>query len=98
MKGRNLLDSNDAKFPNFSKEKHQILCSELKQLYDAITRTRQRLWICENIDDFSKPIKVRFLARTAYLPKSNRDLIRAAMYSPMLLSRCKKTNSLQGSK
>ncbi|KAI3891248.1 hypothetical protein MKW98_007553 [Papaver atlanticum] len=57
MKERNLLDSNDAKFPKFSEEKHQILCSELKQLYVAITRTRQRLWICENIDiDFSKPM------------------------------------------
>ncbi|MCL7051104.1 hypothetical protein MKW94_010688 [Papaver nudicaule] len=56
MKDRNLLDSNDAKFPQFSKEKHQILCSELKKLYVAITRTRQRLWICENKDDFSKPM------------------------------------------
>ncbi|MCL7025239.1 hypothetical protein MKW94_026771 [Papaver nudicaule] len=56
MKERDLLDSNDAKFPKFSKGRHQILCSELKQLYVAITRTRQRLWICENIDDFSKPM------------------------------------------
>ncbi|KAI3921596.1 hypothetical protein MKW92_000379, partial [Papaver armeniacum] len=56
MKERNLLDSSDAKFPKFSKAKHQILCSELKQLYVAITRTRQRLWICESIDDFSKPM------------------------------------------
>ncbi|KAI3949300.1 hypothetical protein MKW98_023237 [Papaver atlanticum] len=46
MKEQNLLDSNDAKFPKFSEEKHQILCSELKQLYVAITHTRQRLWIC----------------------------------------------------
>ncbi|KAI3944743.1 hypothetical protein MKW98_021201 [Papaver atlanticum] len=44
------------KFPKFSKAKHQILCSELKQLYVAITRTRQRLWISENMDDFSKPM------------------------------------------
>ncbi|KAI3945666.1 hypothetical protein MKW92_004865, partial [Papaver armeniacum] len=56
MKEKNLLDSDDAKFPKFSKAKHQILCSELKQLYVAITRTRQRLWICENIDNFSKPM------------------------------------------
>ncbi|KAI3945647.1 hypothetical protein MKW92_004846 [Papaver armeniacum] len=56
MKERDLLDSNDVKFPKFSKAKHQILCSELKQLYVAITRTRQRLWICENVDDFSKPM------------------------------------------
>ncbi|XP_026424181.1 uncharacterized protein LOC113320490 [Papaver somniferum] len=56
MKEQNLLDSSDAKFPKFSKAKHQILCSELKQLYVAIARTRQRLWICENKDDFSKPM------------------------------------------
>ncbi|MCL7023592.1 hypothetical protein MKW94_024919 [Papaver nudicaule] len=56
MKERNLLDSNDVKFPKFNKAKHQILCSELKQLYVAITRTRQRLWICEDVDDFSKPM------------------------------------------
>ncbi|KAI3939781.1 hypothetical protein MKW92_012567 [Papaver armeniacum] len=30
--------------------------SELKQLYVAVTRTRQRLWICENKGEFSKPI------------------------------------------
>ncbi|MCL7030399.1 hypothetical protein MKW94_022295 [Papaver nudicaule] len=56
MKELNLLDSNDAKFPKFSNVKHQILCSELKHLYVAITRARQRLWICESIDDFSKPM------------------------------------------
>ncbi|RZC67926.1 hypothetical protein C5167_011627 [Papaver somniferum] len=56
MKEQSLLNSNDVKFPKFNNAKHQILCSELKQLYVAITRTRQRLWICENIDDFSKPM------------------------------------------
>ncbi|XP_026431615.1 TPR and ankyrin repeat-containing protein 1-like [Papaver somniferum] len=56
MKEQSLLSSNDVKFPKFRKQKHQILCSELKQLYVAITGTRQRLWICENIDDFSKPM------------------------------------------
>ncbi|KAM6546617.1 hypothetical protein CsatB_027353 [Cannabis sativa] len=28
--------------------KHSLLCSELKQIYVAVTRTRQRLWIFEN--------------------------------------------------
>ncbi|XP_042490294.1 uncharacterized protein LOC122070235 isoform X1 [Macadamia integrifolia] len=37
-------------------EKHNLLCSELKQLYVAITRTRQRLWICENIEVLSSPM------------------------------------------
>ncbi|GKD41813.1 UvrD-like helicase, ATP-binding domain, P-loop containing nucleoside triphosphate hydrolase [Tanacetum coccineum] len=31
------------------------LCSELKQLYVAVTRTRQRLWICKNSGKLSKP-------------------------------------------
>ena len=43
-------------FPSFSQSKHNLLCSELKQLYVAITRTRQRLWICENDVEVSKPM------------------------------------------
>ncbi|KAI3942687.1 hypothetical protein MKW92_020095 [Papaver armeniacum] len=43
-------------FPCFCAAKHKILCSELKQLYVALTRARQRLWIYENIDRFSMPI------------------------------------------
>ncbi|PRQ41353.1 putative hydrolase [Rosa chinensis] len=43
-------------FPSFNVAKHNILCSELKQLYVAVTRTRQRLWICENFEDLSKPM------------------------------------------
>ncbi|KAK8951177.1 hypothetical protein KSP39_PZI004917 [Platanthera zijinensis] len=42
--------------PNFDHGRHGLLCSELKQLYVAITRTRQRLWISENSYDFCKPI------------------------------------------
>ncbi|XP_010246017.1 PREDICTED: uncharacterized protein LOC104589402 [Nelumbo nucifera] len=57
MKEQDMLDSTGPiSFPNFDTTKHNILCSELKQLYVAITRTRQRLWICENIEEFSKPI------------------------------------------
>ncbi|VFQ92350.1 unnamed protein product [Cuscuta campestris] len=43
-------------FPCFTEERHAVLCSELKQLYVAITRTRQRLWICESVEEFSKPM------------------------------------------
>ncbi|XP_062007129.1 uncharacterized protein LOC133724421 [Rosa rugosa] len=43
-------------FPGFDVAKHNILCSELKQLYVAVTRTRQRLWICENMEELSKPM------------------------------------------
>ncbi|KAL9162447.1 hypothetical protein ABFS82_07G090600 [Erythranthe guttata] len=57
LKEKDLLDSTIAKsFPSFSESRHNILCSELKQLYVAITRTRQRLWICENNEALSKPI------------------------------------------
>ncbi|MCD7459032.1 hypothetical protein HAX54_039847 [Datura stramonium] len=46
----------DVSFPCFSEARHSLLCSELKQLYVAITRTRQRLWICESIEEYSKPM------------------------------------------
>lgn len=54
---QDMLDSNlQPSFPHFNPGKHNVLCSELKQLYVAITRTRQRLWICENKEDVSKPM------------------------------------------
>ncbi|KAF7142000.1 hypothetical protein RHSIM_Rhsim06G0167800 [Rhododendron simsii] len=55
MKEQDLLDPGTS-FPSFNEATHNVLCSELKQLYVAITRTRQRLWICENIEDLSKPM------------------------------------------
>ncbi|XVF02939.1 hypothetical protein REPUB_Repub04eG0217800 [Reevesia pubescens] len=55
MKEQGLLDASWS-FPSFKQSKHNILCSELKQLYVAITRTRQRLWICENVEEFFKPV------------------------------------------
>ncbi|XP_076915166.1 uncharacterized protein LOC143574429 [Bidens hawaiensis] len=57
MKERDWLDEKLAQsFPSFSESRHSVLCSELKQLYVAITRTRQRLWICENKEELSKPM------------------------------------------
>ncbi|CAA0833261.1 P-loop containing nucleoside triphosphate hydrolases superfamily protein [Striga hermonthica] len=57
LKEKDLLDANSPNsFPSFSHSKHSLLCSELKQLYVAITRTRQRLWICENNEELSKPM------------------------------------------
>ncbi|KAI3992533.1 hypothetical protein MKX01_022624, partial [Papaver californicum] len=57
MKEKNPLDStNIDSFPCFSEGKHKILCSELRQLYVAITRTKQILWVYENIGEFSNPI------------------------------------------
>ncbi|XP_074323795.1 uncharacterized protein LOC141660706 [Apium graveolens] len=57
MKDNNLIGSTSfTSFPRFNPEKHGILCSELKQLYVAVTRTKQRLWICENSEEFSGPM------------------------------------------
>ncbi|KAL6228189.1 hypothetical protein ACLB2K_002143 [Fragaria x ananassa] len=57
MKEQDLLDSTlPKKFPSFNEAKHNILCSKLKQLYVAVTRTRQRLWVCETVHEHSKPI------------------------------------------
>ncbi|CAK7326909.1 unnamed protein product [Dovyalis caffra] len=56
MKEQDLLDSYSPSLQSFNPAKHNVLCSELKQLYVAITRTRQRLWICENVEEFSKPM------------------------------------------
>ncbi|KAH7840877.1 hypothetical protein Vadar_022824 [Vaccinium darrowii] len=55
MKEQHLLDPG-IYFPSFDEARHNVLCSELKQLYVAITRTKQRLWICENLEDLSKPM------------------------------------------
>lgn len=49
-------------FPRFTEAKHSVLCAELKQLYVAITRTRQRLWIFENVSqpmyEYWKELKI----------------------------------------
>uniref|UniRef100_A0A803Q387 UvrD-like helicase ATP-binding domain-containing protein n=1 Tax=Cannabis sativa TaxID=3483 RepID=A0A803Q387_CANSA len=55
MKERDLFDKTIPNFPKFSESKHNILCSELKHLYVAVTRTRQRLWICES-SEIAEPI------------------------------------------
>ncbi|GJX43562.1 UvrD-like helicase, ATP-binding domain, P-loop containing nucleoside triphosphate hydrolase, partial [Tanacetum coccineum] len=58
MKEHNWLDEKRPQsFPTFDEASHSVLCSELKQLYVAITRTRQRLWICENKEELSKPMR-----------------------------------------
>ena len=57
MKDKDIIaPSEEISHPDFDSSKHNLLCSELKQLYVAITRTRQRLWICENTDDYCRPM------------------------------------------
>ncbi|KAJ0433421.1 putative TPR and ankyrin repeat-containing protein [Helianthus annuus] len=56
MNNTDLLNSPSTMMSScFNMQKHTVLCNELKQLYVAITRTRQRLWICES-NGFSEPI------------------------------------------
>ncbi|CAN1804440.1 TPR and ankyrin repeat-containing protein 1 [Linum perenne] len=57
MGNQSLLDQTmPQSFSRFDLSKHNIMCSELKLLYVAITRTRQRLWICENVQECSEPM------------------------------------------
>ncbi|KAL5061399.1 hypothetical protein RYX36_033003 [Vicia faba] len=56
MEKQGLLEPKSKSYPNFNDSKHNILCSELKQLYVAITRTRQRLWICEETEEYCRPM------------------------------------------
>ncbi|XP_072151284.1 LOW QUALITY PROTEIN: uncharacterized protein [Setaria viridis] len=57
MKSKDVIASSEQiSHPGFDRNKHYLLCSELKQLYVAITRTRQRLWICESTDDYCQPM------------------------------------------
>ncbi|GJV79578.1 UvrD-like helicase, ATP-binding domain, P-loop containing nucleoside triphosphate hydrolase [Tanacetum coccineum] len=69
-------------FPPFDEARHSLLCSELKQLYVAITRTRQRLWICENKEELSKPMsdywKMRGLVQIRKLDDSVAQAMRVA--------------------
>nr|GEV15151.1 UvrD-like helicase, ATP-binding domain, P-loop containing nucleoside triphosphate hydrolase [Tanacetum cinerariifolium] len=64
------------------KDQHNVLCSELKQLYVAITRTRQRLWICENKEELSKPMfdywKMKGLVHVRELDDSVAQAMRVA--------------------
>ncbi|KAH7444504.1 hypothetical protein KP509_02G080200 [Ceratopteris richardii] len=53
------ISNNDVKCSQpaaFDANKHSLLCNELKNLYVAVTRARQRLWIYEENDQYCKPI------------------------------------------
>ncbi|KAG0608710.1 hypothetical protein M758_8G126400 [Ceratodon purpureus] len=43
-------------FPTFDVKHHNLLCSELKQLYVMLTRARQRLWIYDECIENHKPM------------------------------------------
>ncbi|KAJ3410746.1 recombinase rad51 [Chytridiales sp. JEL 0842] len=50
------VKGNTKPVPSFSEEKHNILSVELKILYTAITRARQRLWIFDADEDAREAI------------------------------------------
>ncbi|WOL05870.1 hypothetical protein Cni_G14601 [Canna indica] len=86
MKKQGVLDPSISRScPSFEPEQHNILCSELKQLYVAITRTKQRLWICENSDEYSKPMfdywKKLCLIQVRHLDSSLAQSMKAASSS-----------------
>lgn len=57
MMEQDLIDSSSLRsFPSFNLAEHNALSSELKQLYDAITNTRQRLWRYKNREEFYNPM------------------------------------------
>ena len=83
MKKHDWLDGRHPQsFPAFDEARHSVLCSELKQLYVAITRTRQRLWICENKEELSKPMfnywKMKGLVQVRELDDSVAQSMRVA--------------------
>ncbi|CAG8506159.1 5597_t:CDS:10 [Cetraspora pellucida] len=51
------LDKNKVGVPTFSHNKHCILCTELKQLYVAVTRGRRSIWIFDENAKYSEPIR-----------------------------------------
>lgn len=81
-------------FPSFNKARHNLLSSELKQLYVAITRTRQRLWISESAEDLCKPMfdywKRKCLVQVRKLDDSLAQAMQVASSSEEWKSRGKK--------
>ncbi|GJY49543.1 UvrD-like helicase, ATP-binding domain, P-loop containing nucleoside triphosphate hydrolase [Tanacetum coccineum] len=95
MKKHDWLDGRHPQsFPAFDEARHSVLCSELKQLYVAITRTRQRLWICENKEELSKPMfdywKMKGLVQVRELDDSVAQAMRVASTPKEWLDRGKK--------
>ena len=51
------MKDNSKGVQTFSHERHYILSSELKHLYVAVTRAKQRLLICDEKNDYIEPIR-----------------------------------------
>jgi hypothetical protein len=79
MEEQDLVNSTSLSFPSFNDAKHHVLCSELKQLYVAVTRTRQRLWICENEEGFCRPMFDYWMKKRLVQVKQLDDSLAQAM-------------------
>ncbi|KAE8038055.1 hypothetical protein FH972_010601 [Carpinus fangiana] len=79
MEEQDLVNSTSLSFPSFNDAKHHVLCSELKQLYVAVTRTRQRLWICENEEGFCRPMFDYWMKKRLVQVKQLDDSLTQAM-------------------
>jgi len=52
-----VLEGNSKRIRSFSHEKHYILSHELKNLYVAITRARQHIWILDEDAERVRPVQ-----------------------------------------
>lgn len=80
MAENSLLDGKNGRpmsFPQFDAQKHNLLMSELKQLYVVVTRARQRLWIYDECPEHHKPMLDFWnQSRLIHVKRLDDDLIR----------------------
>lgn len=56
MEAQSFVTREKYSFPSFDVKRHNLLCSELKQLYVVLTRARQRLWIYDESVEQHQPM------------------------------------------
>ncbi|GLJ34015.1 hypothetical protein SUGI_0684140 [Cryptomeria japonica] len=56
MEQKGFNSCEQCQYPKFDNIKHNLLCSEVKHLYVAITRSKQRLWIYDENAQYTKPM------------------------------------------
>ena len=71
------IDGSDEKYPEFDRHKHVDLCRDLKLLYVLVTRTRQRLLICNHDRKLSKPMLDLWTSRGLIEVKPLDDAVRS---------------------
>ncbi|CAG8530765.1 2253_t:CDS:10 [Ambispora leptoticha] len=88
-----LILSKSKEVQEFSYEKYYILSSELKNLYVAITRARQHIWIFDELSEYIEPICNYWRNRDLVKVVESKDTFSTLLDEfPMLL---KKSNSAE---